>query len=460
MPKDPIVAQLHQWIDDHRDEMIKTLQEAVRIPSVQSEPQNNAPFGLELKHMLDFTLDLGEKWGFRVKNVDGYAGHAEFGEGEEMVMSLGHLDVVPVGVGWKHEPFGGEIEGDYIYARGVGDDKGPTYAAFFAARALKELGVPLKRRIRVVFGCNEESGFGCVHHYFKKEPAPTYGFAPDAGWPLVYAEKGISNLTIEKEVNFTHTLRIITAKGGERPNMVPDSASATLTGNSLQAAISILDDYWDKNVSYKLINGELVIYTAGKSCHGSHPWGGDNAVTRLLRVLTELPFEDKKWINFLLEASDPAGMYLGYNGQDKVSGTLSNNLGVFELDKDKVTATFNIRYPVTWKGKKVQRMCAKALDNAGFTVANFTDSKPLHAPLDREPVKTLLEVYREETGDMKEPGTMGGGTYARAVPNTVSVGAGFEGDGPPHESDERYAITSYLKCAKIYAHMLYALATK
>lgn len=460
MPTDPQVEGIHKWVDDHSQEMVETLQSILRIPTVESDPEPGAPFGKGNREALDFTLDLGESWGFSARNLEGYAGHAEFGEGDEMVMALGHLDVVPVGDGWKHAPFAAEIDGGYIYARGANDDKGPTYASFFAARALKELGVSLKRRVRVVFGCNEESGFGCVRHYFEHEPAPAYGFAPDAGFPVIYAEKGIANLTLEAAIQQTGDLRLVSVHGGQRPNMVPDMATAVLEGDThaLNAAVTVLNEFWDRNINFRRSQDHVTVHAIGKAFHGSEPWGGDNAVTRVLRVLGEMPLDNNEWIKFLIRAADPGGGYLGYSGHDEVAGSLTNNLGVLEFENGTVRAIFNIRYPVTWDGETLPKMADKALTTAGFTVASFTNSKPLYVPLDKEPVKTLVEVYREETGDMKEPGTMGGGTYARAVPNTVAVGAGFPGDGPAHERDERYAVSSYIKCAKIYARMLYRLA--
>ena len=193
--------------------MISALQEQLRIPSKEGAPVPDAPFGPECRRALDLALDLARNAGFETMDLDGYAGHAEFGEGAEVVMALGHLDVVPEGDGWKHDPYGAVIEDGYIYARGAADDKGPAYAAFYAARALKECGVALSRRIRVVFGCNEESGFRCAKHYFSHQEQPTYGFVPDAEWPLVYAEKGIGNLKLTKDIPASNGLRVVSAWG-------------------------------------------------------------------------------------------------------------------------------------------------------------------------------------------------------------------------------------------------------
>jgi succinyl-diaminopimelate desuccinylase len=455
------VEAAQAWLEEHESELIEDLRTMLRIPSIEGEPEPNAPFGKECRKALDLALSLGEAWGMRTRDVEGFAGHAEFGEGSAMVMSLGHLDVVPVSDGWKHEPFGAEIDGDYIYARGAGDDKGPTMAAFYAARALKETGADLPARIRLVFGCNEESGFQCVKRYFEVEEAPTYGIAPDSGWPCYHAEKGIANLIIRAPLpSGKVTLRSL--EGGTRPNIVVDRAVAVadISDSHLSEVRAKVAEYWDRNVSFELNGGKLTITATGKAAHGSTPFMGDSAIVRAFRALVELaPPEQRDEYVALMELGHPSGAGLGIHGEDEVSRDLTSNVGIVATD-DGLIFTVNVRYPVTWKGTELRARCEEFLANEarGWTLASFDDSKPLYFPIDQEPVLTIVDVYRQETGDMKKPGVMGGGTYARAVPNTVSVGTGWEGDGPAHENDERIHISHPLKMAKIYAHLLYRLA--
>src|SRR5579862_6358738 len=192
---DATVQKIQQWLRDHEQELLADYRAMLQIPSLEGPAEPNAPFGKENRKALDLALSLSQKYGMRTKDLDGYIGYAEIGEGP-LVMSLGHLDVVPVGPGWKHEPFGAEIDGGYVYARGATDDKGPTMASFYAIRAIKECIPDLPCRLRQAFGCNEESGFGCVHHYVQVDEAPVFGVAPDSGWPLINGEKGISNMHI------------------------------------------------------------------------------------------------------------------------------------------------------------------------------------------------------------------------------------------------------------------------
>jgi succinyl-diaminopimelate desuccinylase len=468
-PTDPNVQKLHAWIESHEDEIVEALQGVLRIPSVEAPAAGpGAPFGQTVRDALDYSLALCDRMGFKTKNVDGFAGHAEMGEGAEMIAALGHLDVVPEGDRWLHEPYGAVLEDGYLYARGSADDKGPTYAALFAAKAIMECGLPLSRRIRIIFGCNEESGFACVEHYFNvaKEERPLYAFTPDAGFPLIYAEKGIADLVFEKELpTGEHPLRIMTAAGGRRPNMVPDYAEATVQGTpeAIAEAVETLSKFWDKNVTFEQTGSSIVVKAIGKSAHGARPAGGDNAVARLARALATLALPEKQvWLDWVAEMVETTGASLGIAHTDDVAGPLTSNLGILETTADnKVHVTFNIRYPVTWTLDELLEANRPIREKTGWIIAHTRNQPPLYVPLDREPVATLLRVYQEETGDTEsKPRTMGGGTYARATPNAVAYGAGFPGssDGPAHEPDERIAVSTILNAAKIYAHAFYELA--
>ena len=112
-------------------------------------------------------LHKGEAEGFASKNLEGYAGHLEMGQGEELVGILCHVDVVPEGDGWTTPAYSANIRDGKIFARGAIDDKGPTMAAYYAMKIVKELGLPLSKRVRMIIGTDEESNWKCVDHYFK-----------------------------------------------------------------------------------------------------------------------------------------------------------------------------------------------------------------------------------------------------------------------------------------------------
>jgi succinyl-diaminopimelate desuccinylase len=397
------------------------------------------------------------------KDVDGHIGFGEFGQGERLVMSLGHLDVVPVGPGWKHAPFGAEIEDGYIYSRGSVDDKGPTMASFYAMRAIKEVVPNIPARMRQVFGLNEESGFGCVHRYVETEEPPTFGVAPDSGWPLYHAEKGIANLHVSAPLN-QGSMQLLSAEGGQRPNIVIDQASGKVrvTAEGRKHVEAKLAVSWDRNITYSWDGDELGVYAIGKASHGAFPHGGDSAAVRLFRFLYEIaPLDSQKFFDELLELGHNGGAGLGIAGSDEASKDLTSNLGIVSTEAGRLQLLFNIRYPVTWSADQLESMCRAKLAEMtdGWKLDEVTDSKPLYFPLDHPLVRTVCEVYESETGEQKKPGTMGGGTYARAIPNTVSIGTGWEGDGGAHETDERLKVEHLYKMSRIYAHIFYRLAT-
>jgi succinyl-diaminopimelate desuccinylase len=459
---DPIVAKLHDWLRAHESELLEDTRTMLQFASIEGEAAPNAPFGKENRQALDFALSLCDRWGFKTKDLEGFAGWGEFGQGDRLIVSLGHLDVVPVGHGWKHEPFGAEVDGGYIYARGAEDDKGPTMASLYAMRALQEVCPNLPARMRQVFGCDEESGFLCVERYVETEEAPTLGVAPDSGWPCYHAEKGIADLVVTTPL-LAGDFQLLEVVGGQRPNIVIDDCKAKVkvSGAARAHVDGKLADAWDANISWNWDGDVLNVQAKGKAAHGSTPFAGDNAGTRIFRFLFEIaPLSAESYFEELLWMTHPSGVGLGIHGRDDVSKDLTSNLGIVETKDGRLSMLTNVRYPVLWKGEELAEMCRTFLKTLKheFNLEVVRDSPSLYFPLDHPLVKTICEVVKEETGETKPPGVMGGGTYARAIPNTVSIGTGWEGDGKAHETDERLKVEHLFKMSRIYAHILYRLA--
>lgn len=464
-----IDQQLSAWVDAHREELIEKTQRLLQVPSVKGEPAPGAPFGAETRRALDVALGFAAEYGLTVKNLDGYAGHAEWvgagvPENSEIVGVLAHVDVVPAGDGWTHPPFGGEIADGKIFGRGAIDDKGPAMAGLFGMLAVKEAGIPLAKRLRLILGADEESGFGCVKHYFAHEEMPATGFTPDGVFPLVYAEKGIANVTLTRpappEGERIHLLQL---NGGRRANMVPDFAEALLRqdGGPLAAMQARLNGV--VGIEAELVDGAgLHVRAKGVSAHGSTPEEGINAVVLLCDALLLLDHEEDQvqMIERIREwGQDTTGGTLGIAGADDVAGPLTSNLGVAELDGETLTLTFNVRYPVTWDADMLKAKMQPVLDETKFDLQNITDQPPLHVPVDDPLVETLLTVYRRETGDMTPPKTIGGGTYARAMAHGVAFGPDFPGTpGVAHQADENWPVEQLVLAAKIYAKALARLA--
>lgn len=177
-------------VDRLKDRFITSVLELVRIDSVEREACEGAPFGPGVKQALECALDISGQLGFDTVNLDHYIGYAQYGRGEDYVCAIGHVDVVPAGEGWKQPPFSGYMENGVICSRGVLDNKGPVMACLYGLAAIKEAGLVLKNPVRIIFGCDEESGFEDLKYYLAKERSPLYGFTPDCKYPVVYSERG------------------------------------------------------------------------------------------------------------------------------------------------------------------------------------------------------------------------------------------------------------------------------
>ena len=152
------------------------------------------------------------------------------GHADELPLVLtGHIDTVPLGdIHWQFDPFQGEIDGDRLYGRGTTDMKAGIAAMTLAAlRAAKE---PARRR----------------------------------GLTLVY--------TADEEVGC----------GGAR-QLISESLS------DFRAGAIVLGE---PTSNYPLIGHKGILWaqleTRGISAHASMPEQGDNAISRMARVITRI----------------------------------------------------------------------------------------------------------------------------------------------------------------------------
>lgn len=453
---------LNEYVQKMEPALLACLQENLRIPSVQGPAEEGKPYGDQVRKSLDHVLAAAEKLGFSTVNMDGQLGWCEYGEGEEMIAVLGHLDVVPAGDGWSFDPWDGEIRGDRIFGRGTMDDKGPAIAAMFALAALRDSGLPIRRRIRVIFGCNEESGSQDMKYYLAHGgEIPVMGFTPDGEYPVINGEKGIINVTYGRELDQAGELKLISIHGGTAPNVVPASASAKLAcPRDLAERIAKLSA---PKLRYTVTGDGLFVEAEGVSAHGSTPELGENAIGRLVLALDTLPLEGEtaKAIHFLAQTlgMQTDGSAAGIALSDGVSGGLTLNWGTLEAENGKLLMKINYRYPVT----KSYDDCAPVLDRqfaeAGFTKEAELHKAKLYVPEDSDLVKTLMKVYREQTGLEGKPKSIGGGTYAKSLPNIVAFGPIFPGDEiREHKPDEFIEIPRLMQNAQIIAAAMYEMA--
>ena len=453
---------LSAYVEAQKPRLIAALQENLRIPSVEGEPGEGAPYGFPVRESLEHVLKTAEALGFRTVNLDGHLGWCEYGEGSEMVAVLGHLDVVPAGDGWSRDPFSGELRDGKIWGRGATDDKGPAIASLYALAALRDSGLPIRRRVRILFGCNEETGSCDIKYYLTHGgEVPVMGFTPDGEYPVIHGEKGIINAAFTRTFTQSGDIRLLSIRGGTASNVVPAQACAKLS--CTEALARRISKLYAPQIRFTATSYGLFVESWGVSAHGSTPELGENAIGRLLAALDTLPLtgELADSIHFLAATlgMETDGASAGIALHDDVSGKLSLNLGTIEGDETHISLNINYRYPVT----KAYTDCAPILNakfaEAGFTLSSEVHKPKLYVPEDSPLISTLLKVYREQTGFDGSPKSIGGGTYAKALPNIVAFGPIFPGEEVrEHKPDEYISVDSLMKNAQIIAAAMYELA--
>ena len=432
------------------DELVSSLQKVISFNTEKGATAKGAPFGKSVKECLDYTLGLAASFGLATYDCDGYAGHADLvGTGDEVLGILGHLDVVPAKAEeWLYPPYAGEIHDGKLYGRGTMDDKGPMIACLYAVKALKEAGFKPSKTIRLIFGCDEESGMQCVEHYFSKMPYPTVSFSPDGDFPVINREKGIYQF----DIVCGKLPKGVTVTAGERANVVPSLCTLNTTKplflGELQGAISVND------------TSSRYIYTSlGKSAHGSTPDEGVNA-THAMLVALAANFPDNETLKFLCsKVCDTTGKAWGINLSDKESGKLTCNLGVLRTAADgTVTATVDIRFPVTYTCEQMYQLLREHTPQE-FTIRPEHVSEPLFVPSNSHLVTTLMNVYNSAMNVKLEPLAIGGGTYSRCLPNCVAFGPLFPAEEQTiHMPNECVDLANLRKMAELYLQAIYELS--
>lgn len=455
---------LEEKILSMKDEIIKSVQECVKIKSVEEQPKKDLPFGEGVHKALEYCLQLSENLGFKTVNVDNMIGYAEYGQGDEMIAVLGHLDVVPEGDGWTYPPYAAEIRDGKIYGRGTTDDKGPTIGALYALKAAKDLNIPLKRRVRIFFGLNEETGSKCVQHYVENGgEMPVAGFTPDAEYPIINGEKGIVTCKYSRKLNQDGDLILKSIKGGIAANVVPDYAEAEIVLS--KSKIKLIKKAAEEAEEIKIEEKEnsLIIKSYGISAHGSTPEKGKNAVTHLIRFLGKLEFEGdlRKFIDCFNKyiGTDLNGESLGIYLEDDISGRLIFNLGTIVGNEYEISLEINIRYPVTKKYEDFADTFKEKMNLLKLEEVYLRHKKSLYVSPDNEFIKKLQKVYEEQFGEKAELISIGGGTYAKSMKNIVAFGPIQKGQPMvEHKPDEYIEIKSLLKNVRVMAEAIKELA--
>lgn len=453
------------YIENKKDEMIRDLHDIVKIPSkLEGYDNPEYPFGKEVDNALNKFLEIGEKLGFRTKNIDKHCGYIEFGEGEELVGIVGHLDVVPEGEGWTHPPFELTIEGNVLYGRGTIDDKGPMMASLYAMKAVMD-NTKVGKRVRLIVGLNEENDWRCINYYKAHEELPTAGFSPDADFPCIYAEKALLTVYTSGEYYENEKIKIkeIDCRNN-RINVVPKYCSVKLeVHDSISEDVkNFLINKVSKEVSFTKSQNEFYIEVTGIQAHSAHPELGENAISHMIIILNELfdyyEVEEKNIKTLATKIGrETNGESLGIKHINNELGDLTVNLARLELKDGKIEAGINLRIPGTCSLPEVKSKIEISLD--GLEVKFKGEKEALYIPKDNELVQTLCKIYNEYTGENREPIAIGGATFARAFENCVSFGAMRPGEPDMcHQVDEYISMKNLIDACNMYAIAIYELA--
>lgn len=452
---------VNKYIDDNKQNIIESIMKCVNFESVSIKGNNpEAPFGEECKKVLEYVLNLGKEMGFRTKNIDGYCGYIEFGEGEEMLGIIGHLDVVPAHIedGWKSNPFKAEVRDNKIYGRGTIDDKGPVISSLYAMKAVAE-NVKLGKRVRLIIGLNEEKDWECINYYKRNEESPTISFSPDGNFPCIYAEKGIITIRIEHDYHLSFGDILEISSGDNAINVVPKTAYMRIKLNNDEDKVRF--ENRDGVYVEDLGNNVIKLTGTGKSAHAAHPDLGENAITKLFEYINSI--EPNEYITnlfnegfFKIQSPD----YLGGVSTVDESGVLTSNVGIVKYEDGILKLYTNLRVPVNTNFDVIQNKCEELksrIENLSYGMEHANNK--LFVSKDSYLVKTLTRIFNEETGMNEEPLAIGGGTYARAFKNCVSYGMTMPGDEDLcHQVDENIDIDKLILSTKIFARAIEELA--
>ncbi|MEF9939645.1 MAG: Sapep family Mn(2+)-dependent dipeptidase [Clostridium sp.] len=458
--------EIEAYIDSHRQQMLDDIGLLCRINSEKSSYQAGKPYGEGPSRALALALSRAERYGFGIRNYDNYVGTADLNDKEPQLDILAHLDVVPAGEGWTVTgPFEPLEKDGKIYGRGTADDKGPAVAVLYAMRAVKELGIPLSKNVRLIMGTDEECGSSDIAHYYDTEPEAPMTFSPDGEFPVVNIEKGALPGHFTASFAPSQELpRVISIHAGTKINVVPGKAYAVFEGlddNLIREVGMTVTEETGVSFEIKGMNNTLEITAIGQGAHASTPQEGKNAITALLLLIKKLPFAACEQIAALhnLEAlfpwNDTSGRALGIAMADELSGDLTLAFDLLEVTEDSLDGSFDSRCPICSNEENVLIPTKKKMAEAGFTLENKSMRPSHHVSGDSDFVKTLLKAYETYTGKKGSCLSMGGGTYVHDLKNGVAFGASMPGtDNKMHGADEFAVIDELLTSAKIFAQVI------
>lgn len=463
--------QMEQIVNSKRDEMIEATKRLVKIESLKGDPKPQMPFGEGPDNALREALTIAKELGFSTENHQGYVGTVDFSDKPAGLDILVHLDVVPAPPeDWTvTQPFEPMVKDGKLYGRGTSDDKGPAICALYAMQAVRDLGVPLKKNVRLIFGTDEESGSEDIAYYYKKHDTAPYTVSPDANFPVINVEKGRLNAAVTGSYPKPTGPRVVKIHCGVRPNVVPDKATASLAGLQKEQILPFIED-WEKATKLSAViqeEGEQLLLTvSGVGGHAAYPHQANNALTGLLSLVAALPLghsqqhQQLQALAALFPHGDWSGNALGIARKDAISGDLTLSFTILHLDETSFRGEFDSRTSLEANKANTEGVAGKFVEDAGLAMETLSTDVPHHVPAESPFIQTLLNAYETYTGNKGYTSATGGGTYVHGLENAVAFGPTMpHTETNIHGADEFAVIEELLLATMIYAQVIIDLCS-
>lgn len=457
-----LISRIDAYLREARPQIVADIKNLVRIPSKKGSPAENAMFGLDNRRAMDTVTELWLARGMKDARVFGeghYATAMSPGSGR-CIGFFNHVDVVPEGTNWDHDPFDPVETAEYIIGRGAADNKNGIVASLYAAKAVRDLSLPVRSSILLFAGGDEETGMTDIAAFAAEQPQPDFSFVVDSMFPVCNGEKGYMTAEAVCQVPFSTVISLKGEAGNTVSARVADRAWAQLPADA--QVLQRLRDAEARGECKVVVKEDGLIEASaeGISKHSSEPEGSINAIGVLAGVLAKCPElgeSDCKILRTVADAlSDPTGKPLGVDFSDSMSGKSYCICRSGETVDGKLKLVFNPRYCVSVTGDMVLQKLDEFFAPKGWSVQAVSKSDGYYIPKDDPRIVQLSQIYREVTGrEDCEPQIIGGGTYARHLKNAVGFGPTYpdplpEGHGTAHNPNETLVIDLLLEAIKMY----------
>lgn len=458
-----VIENIKKYLDENKANIVADIKDLVKVPSVSEDLP-------KVKECLRLLISKAEKMGFNAHSVlDDSIGIIEMGEGTETIGVLTHIDVVPVDdpEKWNTEPFDVVEKDGVLFGRGVLDDKGCIVSSLYAMQALKELNLPINKKIQLIVGTQEEVEWTDMNQYIKEFKLPDYGFTPDGQFPICNKEKGYADIAFKftSSNNQDGEFEVINFSSGNATNSVPAVASAKLKGN-VEKLQTMLDAYLKENTDSKITinkNEDILIVTAeGVSGHSAFPHLSVNPIVMLGKFLNTLTFKENAKSNAIKFVAENCYDYFGkglgvYSESEYFEGEyMHRNVispTVVKDDDSDCTVILNMRpvYGTTLECLEETFAKVSAESKSKYEILDFL--APIFVSKEKPFLQIMADTYDELSDGLKNDFTLGHGTsYAKAMPNTVAWGPVFyDEDECCHVANEYISLEKLLRATHIYS---------